>query len=154
MSPQRKYRLKLAKDTYHLFRPDDGLPILGLVPNKKNTYITLRRVHYENRRGSIEIPKGFRTDLASIPWFLRWLPFLDPTSPKYRMALIHDALYALNDGYREDADMIFRSGLKADGVNYFIRMAMYYGVRFGGRRAWMNHRKRIAKKRDDYGDPD
>ena len=146
MTEYRKQRLKLAKGTYHLFRPDDGQPILGLVPNRKGTYVTLCRLHYENRLMSLEIPKGFRTDLASIPWWLKWLPFLDPTDPKYRMAVIHDAMYAMQEVYREDADMVFRSGLKADGVGIWIRMAMYYGVRLGGRKAWMDHARRKAAR--------
>jgi hypothetical protein len=130
----RRYRLAVAANTYHLFRPDDGKPLLGLDPHKLGTYITLRKIHYQNRFGAIDIPKGFSTDLASIPRWLHW--FIEPTDPKMRMALVHDAMYALGAGYREDADMIFRSGLKADGVPAWKAWIMWLAVRWFGGPHW------------------
>lgn len=157
MSPAYKqHRRALALGSYHLWRPGDGEPIVGVNPRKQNSYIVLRRVHYESRLTTLEIPKGFVTDLASIPWWLRWLPFLDPTNPKYRSALIHDLAYQQQEMYREDADNLFRSGLKADGVAWWIRQLMFYGVRIGGGFAWREHAKRnaAARNRVQHGDPD
>ena len=155
MSPQQKYSRKLAATTYHLFRPDDGEPLLGLHPKKPNTYLTLRRLHYESLpTKGIEIPKGFATDLASIPKWLRWLPGYDPTDPRLRMAIIHDACYSLQNMPREDADWLFRSGLKADGVPFVQRWLMYFAVRLFGRKAWYKHAAEKQAAEREHGEPD
>ena len=154
MSPQQKYRRQLATSSYHHFRPDDGQPILGLNPKKPNSYVTLRRLHYESRLTTIEIPRGFATDLASIPSFLQWLPGYDPTDPKLRMAIVHDACYAMQDMTREDADWLFRSGLKADGVPVIRRWLMYAAVRLFGGAAWRQHAAEKQAAEREHGEPD
>lgn len=93
-------------------------------------------VHGDKR---IQVPSGFRMDLASIPRVLTWL---FPVHGRYtRAAVVHDWLYA-NKGIvpagiflRADADKIFLDAMKELGVGWFTRQAMYRAVRLGG---WIN----------------
>lgn len=84
-------------------------------------------------------PRGFQTDLASIPRFL-WSIF--PKVDKYDgAATIHDAGYAgaLVDTAGErfavtkkQADQLFREGCRAEGVNVIIAFIMYLMVSLFG----------------------
>lgn len=86
----------------------------------------------------IEIPKGFRTDFASIPWFARW--FVTPLEqPQYRAAALHDVLYrapklrAEHYGMsRKECDEIFLDAMLADGTPRFKAAMMWFAVRIGG----------------------
>jgi len=86
---------------------------------------------------SIVVPMGFVTDLASVPWFARWLV---PTWGKFSAAsIVHDWLYFDQPCSREEADTIFAELMKADGVRASRRMALVSGVRAGGWVAWRKH---------------
>jgi len=81
------------------------------------------------------IPKGFRTDGASIPR-LFWRIIGHPFEPKVaRAAVVHDYLYSKECDLvmdRKKADRAFRNILKSDGVGVIKRNLMYFGVRVGG----------------------
>ena len=79
----------------------------------------------------IHVPEGFETDFASIPRGL-WNLF-PPTGSYGKAAVIHDFLYRMWGGSREEADRIFLEGMEVLGVNWFTRRAIYCAVRlFGG----------------------
>lgn len=68
-----------------------------------------------------------RTDLASIPSMLRWLE--DPYGPHTPAALFHDRFLSEPSAITDvQADLYFRSMLKAVGVPVFKRLIMWTGV--------------------------
>ena len=80
----------------------------------------------------ITIPKGFLTDMASIPALMQW--FEQPATGKHRKAAVcHDYLYRNGIGKRKHADDAFLYLMKMSGVSYVKRYALYSAVRaFGG----------------------
>jgi hypothetical protein len=100
--------------------------------------------------GTITVPAGFVTDLASIP---RWAwVLLPPDGPWVKGAIIHDYLYATGGtgewkGHpssiappaaytRRDADRILREAMQNRGVDIVRRNIIYAAVRFGGGAGW------------------
>lgn len=111
----------------------------------------------------VKIPKGFKTDLASIPRIL-WAIW-----PNYslseRAPLIHDYLYRFAGTTvttyhpvfkmmisqrafpKSTADKIFRAIMKDEGVKRWKRNIAYYAVKFFAGGVWKKHReKNLAKK--------
>ncbi len=90
--------------------------------------------------GWIQVPEGFVTDLASVPWFGRWAVSVDGDHTK--AAIIHDWLYVTASAEdfpnvtRRDADRVFLEALKVRGVPAWKRNLMYAAVRVGGGRAF------------------
>jgi hypothetical protein len=87
--------------------------------------------------GLFRVPRGFQTDLASIPAAL-WGPLLPPVGAHDRAAVLHDAAYAhallTADGRRvrcakHVADVLFDEALRADGVPGWRRVLMVAAVR-------------------------
>jgi len=81
---------------------------------------------------NVKIPKGQRTDLASIPGFLQSLmPLVDA---HLQIAIVHDMCYRSEVGViKADADMMFYDGMRGLGVGWWKAQAMYNAVRwFGG----------------------
>lgn len=77
------------------------------------------------------VPKGFKSDMASVPRFL-W-PLLPPHGRVKKAAILHDWLYSQPKIDRAFADLLFLEAMKSDGVPWLQRWAMYLGVRaFGG----------------------
>ena len=78
------------------------------------------------------IPRGFITDLASIPRFL-W-SFYSPTEVSTILpAVLHDYLYGCVSEYnRYEADNIFYYALRENGVSKWKALKYYYGVRIFG----------------------
>ena len=78
----------------------------------------------------IEKNKMFTSDLASIPWYLRWL-FDRGDSRLAKAALLHDyALSISNINGRATAASIFYEALLADGINPYKAKVMFLGVLF------------------------
>ena len=87
----------------------------------------------------VVVPKGFVTDLASIPRGLRWL--LQQNGNSRRAAVLHDFLYATQPFTRAEADGIFRAALKAERVVGIGRGLYWAGVRVGGWLPWRRKSK-------------
>jgi len=92
----------------------------------------------------LSIDDGFRTDLASVPWFLG---FLFPNNGSHQRAAVHhDAAYEKQHCSRFSADAAFRAIMASDGVPKWRRRLMYMGVRVFGRWAWKSHHVGQAKR--------
>lgn len=84
----------------------------------------------------IHVPKGFVTDLASVPIGFRNIV---SRSGRIRLAaVIHDYLYHTRPAWctRKEADKIFLEAMKASGMGLAQRRLAYRAVRVGGWNAW------------------
>ena len=110
-------------------------------PKKPGSFVLLRDYTRETSAGPITVPKGFETDLASIPRQLRrQLPQWEGWTGA---AIVHDYLYATQpDGItRQEADNIFHELMLADQVTIGRARRMYSAVREFGDIAWRSHQK-------------
>jgi hypothetical protein len=134
----------------------------GSTRDGRSLWATTEELVYwpSNEHVPIIVPRGFVTDLASIPRPLwSWLP---PDGPWAKAAVIHDFLYytqgkgvliyprnqktdwtchdtTLQRPYtKEDADWILRDAQKDRKVDVFSRNAIWLGVHFGGGNGWDN----------------
>lgn len=115
-------------------------------------------------------PRGFVTDGASFPGFLRYVPtlialivawFTDSFALAFviatvlqfftgaafnddylRAAVLHDAAYQYGDRPRALADQMFYEAMREDGTSRIRAAVMWAGVRAGGWVAWNEHRRR------------
>lgn len=78
----------------------------------------------------IVIPRGFSTDLASVPRVF-W-PAFPPWEQYGPAALLHDYLYSLRTWDRKRCDRVFREVMQQLGVGSFTRNVIYFAVRLGG----------------------
>lgn len=87
-------------------------------------------VHIDNAYHAV--PRGFKTDLASIPRPLWWL--YSPTDfDSIASAVLHDWHYCCStDITRKQADLVFYYGLIAQGMPKASASLYYYGVRSWG----------------------
>ena len=86
----------------------------------------------------INVPAGYRTDLASVPR-LFWRVF-PPIGPYSRAAIIHDYFYTNATGAsRFFADSLFREVMRNLDVPPWKRIAMFYAVRIGGAKGWKHY---------------
>ena len=91
---------------------------------------------YDGKR-LFSIPKGFKTDLASIPRIVR--PFMETCDLGVAAPIAHDWQYRRGDHglyTRAQADDLFRRMMKHEGVAAWRRTLAYLAVRLFGRGAW------------------
>ncbi|MEQ8823212.1 MAG: DUF1353 domain-containing protein [Filomicrobium sp.] len=100
---------------------------IGWLPDGKETDKVVR----------VDVPKGFVTDLASVPGYL-W-PLLAKTGRHGNAAIFHDWLYCYQPCSRLEADNTFAYALKDMGVDNVTRRVMYHSVRIFGGRGWQRH---------------
>lgn len=89
----------------------------------------------------VRVPKGFQTDLASIPQAFRWLiPQIGKHLPA---AIVHDCLYncSMRKWYkvnltREEVDQMFLDGMRHLSVSLWRRNLMHWAVRRFGAASW------------------
>ena len=80
----------------------------------------------EQHYAPIDVPAGFVTDLASIPWYLwSWLP---NDGPYMHAAIIHDWIYWDQSRSRDEADNILWIDMTDLGVGYVTRQMIYQAV--------------------------
>ena len=94
-------------------------------------------VNYEKDGEEVEysVPRGFGTDLASVPALLRWLA---SKVDAIEASIIHDHAYEFKTVPREEADDLFRAIMIASKKSWFKRNLMWLGVRVGG---WVVYRR-------------
>lgn len=92
----------------------------------------------------VDVPKGFVTDLASVPSYL-WA-FLQKTGRYGNAAIYHDWLYWQQDQWctREMADRVFDRAMADMGVNSTTRNLIWAGVRVFGGRYWAENTREKA----------
>lgn len=95
-------------------------------------------VFFDSQRGvhrDLTVPKGFTTDLASVPRPFRW--FVSVTGRWNKAAVLHDYLYEHDNGFTQrEADVLFENFNEELGVSGIYRWAMFLGVRVGGWTKW------------------
>lgn len=82
----------------------------------------------------IRVPKGFKTNLASVPR-LFW-PLIGPFGKWTMAAIVHDYLYdkeCVNKFTRKEADLVFYEAMRYHHVNTITARVMYYMVRLFGK---------------------
>lgn len=93
--------------------------------------------------GRIDVPTGFETDFASVPYFARW--YVDVVDPDILYpAIIHDWLYQergelptiLQPLSRAEADGVLREAMRAIGAPAVKVALVHRAVRLGGGKAW------------------
>lgn len=103
-------------------------------PEKPQEWIVLEdfTVHVCGRY--ITVKKGFSTDIASVPWFARWL------FPRYgkhtRAAIVHDWCYEKRSLSQPKADKTFLVLMLSDGVFFWRACVMYLIVKYLGTRTY------------------
>lgn len=104
-----------------------------IVPYKGYDYKTCKKMRVTIDDKLYIIPKGFETDLASIPRVL-WSIFAPQYSGFVAPAILHDYLYRCNSNItRVYADEVLYSALITENVTLFTASKFYLGVRlFGG----------------------
>ena len=86
----------------------------------------------EYRYKDIIVPKGFLTDGASIPKYLKWR--FDPFDERWKeAAIVHDWLYYRKLKPRKECDEILREIMLLDGAPRRIAFEFYWAVRIGGK---------------------
>ncbi len=83
--------------------------------------------HTEEVKVTFTIPKGFRTDFASIPKAFRMI--VSPIGLHGKAAVLHDYLCEYGYMTRKEADEIFLEAMKILGVGWVRRTIMYKAVR-------------------------
>ena len=120
----------------------------GLLPGFQN-YLDLREAHppdewilltplvYVTVAGEmITVPRGFITDLASIPQALRGV--IDTNGVSRSPAVLHDYLYCIQDRPREQCDDLMIEALRSRGASRLECDVIYFGIRLGGSVGWDN----------------
>jgi len=79
---------------------------------------------------TIVVPAGFVSDLESVPRLPLVYALFKNRAPK--SAILHDYLYTTREQPRNVADRIFLGAMEAEGLPWWMRRAMYAGVRVGG----------------------
>ena len=104
-----------------------------IVPFKGYDYKTCQNMRVTIDDKEYTVPKGFETDLASIPRLL-WPIFAPQYSGFVAPAILHDYLYRCNNNItRQFADEILYSALITEEVTAFTASKFYLGARlFGG----------------------
>jgi hypothetical protein len=89
------------------------------------------RITYYGQQYEFHVPKGFRWDGATIPWFVWWIVG-SKTENRYRLpSMIHDYMcnnkYVVNFNRKLSSD-VFRALLRANAVAKWRIAVMYFFV--------------------------
>lgn len=120
---------------------------LILEAGKPDQWIVRRPLVWATRSDKLDaitVPKGFVTDLASVPRFLRDRKAFDVNGASRRAAVLHDYLYATGLGGKDFADNLFRMALRAEGVGATAAWAFYQAVHLFGGGIYAGHTARRA----------
>ena len=120
-----------------------------LIPTPDNRFKLCDNMIIRVHKKYHAVPKGFKTDLASIPRIM-W-PFFAPSDyDSIAAAVLHDWLYCcVASVTRKKADEIFYFGLRVHGMHQLKASIYYIGVRSVG---WMyyKHGKGLADHESEF----
>lgn len=102
-------------------------------------------VYHDVHLGTVIVPKGFRSDLASIPKIVQNL--ISKVGPYDGAAVVHDWLYCVQTTTRAEADHIFLRIMKGSKVDYLTRYCVFWAVRLGAWLPWKISEKDISTYR-------
>lgn len=97
-------------------------------------WVLLDDLIWDDGERRIVVPRGFVTDLASIPRIARGV--FDQNGRSRRAAVLHDYTYAVPLMTRAEADALFRRALATLGVGPIARAFYWSAVRTGGWNVW------------------
>jgi hypothetical protein len=107
---------------------------IKLKPGKDDVWELTAFLEYESDiAGTIFVPKGFNTDLASVPRVP--IAYMFWGGQAHREAVIHDYLYRIDAEPSvsfEVANEVFLEAMKSRGKPWYVRYPMYWGVCLGG----------------------
>ena len=130
----------------------DPKPVLRQVDEKN--WETVETLTYQGTIDRFVVPKGMRTDFASVPRAFVW--FLPRYGRYTRAAILHDYLWRHRVGdseqpvSRRDADGLFRRVMRELEVPFLRRWIMWGAVRWAalmksdGRAGWLRDAPRVA----------
>lgn len=102
----------------------------------QGTWVLLNPIIYQSDilKELIIVPRGFVTDLASVPR----LPFayLATGNTSHRAAVLHDWLYTSHEVSRLLADEVFREASLVCKIPHWRVWVMYQAVRIAGQESW------------------
>ena len=114
------------------FRSD--IELLGTTPD---LWMIAAPLIFRLNGEDITVPVGVVTDLASIPRIADWLPGFQRDGVSRRAAVIHDALYNVDQSRGKDfADNVLRIALMSDGASTWLANTIWAGVHQFGGPAW------------------
>lgn len=108
-----------------------ALDLRDYVPNE---WVVLAPLRWREDGRDLVVPRGFITDLASVPRPLRGL--LDVNGRSRKAAVLHDYGYCLQWASREEIDALFRRALIAEGMHPAVARTYWLGVWAGGWIYW------------------
>ena len=111
-----------------------------LKDNDKIWIIDSPLIYISDILGKITVPLGFECDFASVPRVPLFYALFGNRA--HRESVVHDYLYREDvspTATREQADNVFLEAMKCRGKGFFVRYAMWTGVRVGG---WTAYHKR------------
>lgn len=107
---------------------------LKTTPIDDKYWLVNEEYRYQTSKGLVVVPKGFRTDYASVPKIFRNI--INTYGKHGRAAVVHDWLYSSQceiNVTRAEADKIFLEIMVEWNVKKYKRILMYVLVRiFGG----------------------
>jgi hypothetical protein len=112
----------LTKFPYSLSYTD-----VSISANKFKVVLDSHFVYIDDSVGVIYVPKGFDSDLASIPPFAQ--SFISKVGKYDAAAVVHDWLYSSQLFDKLICDKVFLRAMKDAGVSYFKRTLMYFTVK-------------------------
>jgi hypothetical protein len=118
---------------------------LVLADFKPNEWVLERALVWHDRSKRIEVPRGFITDLASIPSAFRGV--LNVNGKSRKAAVLHDYLYCEHALSRKQCDDLFYFALIAEGMSAVLARTYWLGVRGGG---WIYFGKRAGLMDADF----
>lgn len=105
--------------------------------NKDKWVVEISFRYYVTESDFIDVPAGFVTDLASVPFGLRNV--FPKDGDWTQAAVLHDYLYnqrKVHGRKRKECDSIFLEAMKVLGVSWWQRNAMFLAVRSCGWTYW------------------
>ncbi len=113
---------------------------IGHLLGKGDRFVVLEGFGYDDEEFHVRVFGGWITDGASVPRIF-WSIF-PPVAGKYlEAAILHDALYRVQETTRKTADLIFLRAMEGLKVGFLKRWIMYLAVRLFGWIKWNSYKK-------------